>query len=120
MALDNELKQAADNLGQRLRRHETVQAYLAAVAELEANQEMAARDAQYQEMYQSLIARQRAGEQLTNAEVEAFQTLRSQVQGHPLVMARDMALNDAQRFLVNVGYDLSMELGLDYSALALS
>ncbi|MFW6098108.1 MAG: YlbF family regulator [Chloroflexota bacterium] len=120
MTLDKELKQAAENMGHALREHEAVRAFLDAQEALNADAEMAALDRQHQEMYDSLIARQRAGEQLTNDEIETFQTLRKRVQGHPLVMARDMALNDAKSFLVNVGYDLSMALGLDYPALVLA
>lgn len=120
MTLDNELKQAAENMGQVLRAHEAVQAYLKAQAALDEDTDIGALDRQYQETYQTLLARQRAGEPLTNAEIEAFQALRKEVQGSPLVLQRDMALNDAKSVLVNVGYDLSMELGLDYPALVLS
>ncbi|MFW5943446.1 MAG: YlbF family regulator [Chloroflexota bacterium] len=120
MALDNELKSAAEALGQALGEHEAVQTYLDARDSLKADAEMAALDRQYQEMYQTLIARQRAGEQLAHAEIQAFQALRHKVQESQLVLQRDMALNDAKSFLANVGYDLSQELVLDYPALVLS
>lgn len=120
MIMDNELQQAAENVGQALRTHETVQAFLKAQAALDADAEIAGLDRQYRETYQALVARQRAGERLSNAEIKALQTLRNQVQFHPLVMARDLALNDAKGFLANVGYDLSMALGLDYPALVLA
>lgn len=120
MALDNELKSAAEALGQALREHEAVHTYLQARDSLKADAEIAALDRQYQETYQTLIARQRAGEQLTNDEIQAFQALRHKVQESPLVFQRDMALNDAKNFLTNVGYDLSQQLGLDYPGLVLS
>jgi cell fate (sporulation/competence/biofilm development) regulator YlbF (YheA/YmcA/DUF963 family) len=118
--LPRELQQAAEMLGQALHQHELVQAYLDAVNALEADSETAAREHAYQETYQGLLARQSAGERLPPAEVDAFYTLRNEILAHPLVQARDMALNDAKGVLLNAGYDLSQELGLDYSALVLA
>ena len=120
MRLDSELKQVAENLGQTLREHEAIRAFLTAQDALNADAEIAALDRQYRETHQTLVARQRSGEQLTSGEIEAFQVLRHHVQGNPLVSARDFALNDAKRFLANVGYDLGEELGVDYPALVLS
>jgi cell fate (sporulation/competence/biofilm development) regulator YlbF (YheA/YmcA/DUF963 family) len=120
VTLPNELQQAAEMLGQSLHQHELVQAYLDAVAALEADPETAARERAYQQTYEELLARQRAGERLPPAEVDAFYTLRNEVVSHPLVQARDLALNNAKGVLLNAGYDLSQELGLDYSALVLA
>jgi cell fate (sporulation/competence/biofilm development) regulator YlbF (YheA/YmcA/DUF963 family) len=120
MMLPGELQQAAEMLGHSLRQHEAVQAYLDAVNALEVDSETSARERAYQETYEDLLARQRAGERLPPAEVDAFYALRNEILTHPLVQARDMALNDAKGVLLNAGYDLSQELGLDYPALVLA
>jgi cell fate (sporulation/competence/biofilm development) regulator YlbF (YheA/YmcA/DUF963 family) len=115
-----ELQQAAEMLGRSLRQHELVQTYLDAVNALGADSEIIARERAYQETHQDLLARQRAGERLAPAEVDAFYALRNEVLAHPLVQARDSTLNDAKGVLLNTGYDLSQELGLDYPALVLA
>jgi cell fate (sporulation/competence/biofilm development) regulator YlbF (YheA/YmcA/DUF963 family) len=119
MDLDKELEQAAEDLGLALRRHETVQAYLDALDALAAEPEVAALDVQYQETYQALIARQRDGETLPQDKVDDFYALADEVRSQGLVAERDMALNDARGFLLNVGNELSRELGLDYPTMVL-
>jgi len=118
MTVRDELKQAAQALGELLRATEVVQTYLAAQARLEADPEISSLEDRFLRLYQSLLARQQAGEELTQAEADEFYALRSQVQRHPRVAERDAALTQLRSYLAVVGLDLSNELGVDYTALA--
>lgn len=118
MILSDELKQAAQALGQLLRATEAVRTYLEAQARLEADAEISSLEDRFLKLYQSLLARQQAGEELAQAEVDEFYALRSQVQRHPLVAERDAALTQLRSHFATVGLDLSNALGVDYTALA--
>ena len=118
MTLPEELEQAAQHLGRSLRESSAVRLYLEAQARLEADAEAGALDRQLQELYRRLQTRQQAGEALPPAEVDAFSALQARVQRHPLVAERDLALNELKSYLVEVAWDLSNQLGLDYSLLA--
>ena len=118
MTLPDELKQAAQALGQSLRAADEVQTYLDAQARLAADPEASSLEDQASNLYQQLATRQRAGEELTETEVNEYYALRSLVQSHPLVAGRDLALNQLKSYLAQVGQDLSLELGMDYTALA--
>lgn len=118
MLLRDELKQAAQTLGQSLRATEVVQTYLEAQARLEADPEISSLEDRFLRLYQGLLARQQAGEELTQAEVDEFYALRSQMQRHLLVAERDAALTQLKSYFAVVGLDLSNELGVDYTALA--
>jgi cell fate (sporulation/competence/biofilm development) regulator YlbF (YheA/YmcA/DUF963 family) len=118
ITLSDELKQAAQALGESLRATEAVQIYLAAQARLRADPEAYSLEDRFLRLYQSLLARQQAGEELTQAEMDEFYALRSQMQRHPLFIERDMALTLLRSTFAVVGLDLSNELGLDFSTLA--
>lgn len=118
MTLPDELKQAAQALGESLRAHDIVQAYLAAQGRLEADPEAGALERQLTTLYDDLIARQQAGEELAQAEVDEFHALRGRVQKHPLVAERDAARTQLKACLAGVALELSGELGVDYTALA--
>jgi len=118
MILSEELKQAAQALGQSLRATDVVQAYLDAQARLQADPQAASLEERFQKLYQDLMARQQAGEQLTRAEVDEFYALRSQAQSHPLIAERDFALSQVKSYLAKVALDLSQQSGVDYTTLA--
>jgi len=118
ITLSDELKQAAQALGESLRATAAVLIYLAAHAGLRADPEAYSLEDRFLRLYQSLLARQRAGEELTQAEMDEFYALRSQMQRHPLFIERDMALTLLRSTFAVVGLDLSNELGLDFSTLA--
>lgn len=118
MVIPEELKQAAQALGQSLRASETVQSYLDAQARLAADPEASSLEERASKLYQVLTARQQAGEELTQAQVDEYYALRSRVQRHPLVAERDLALTQVKSYLAQVALDLSHELGMEYTALA--
>lgn len=117
MNLSDELKQAAQALGDTLRAHDIVRAYLTAQARLEADTEAGALERQLTALYHDLTARRQAGEALRQAEVDEFYALRGRVQKHPLVAERDAALTPLKGYIADVALELSGALGVDYTAL---
>jgi len=117
MILSDELKQAAEALGESLRATEPVSSYLQAQTRLQADAEASALENRLTRLYQDLLARQQAGELLSQAEVHNFYALRDQVSGHPLIAERDAALNQLKSYFANIALELSEPLGMDYTAL---
>ncbi len=115
-----ELLESARALGTALRESPAVQAYLKAKAEAESNPEAASLEAHMLEVYQTLLARQQKGEQLTQSEVQEFYALRNQVQYHPLIKARDAALAQVKVVFAEAGTEITNLLGVDFTALALA
>jgi cell fate (sporulation/competence/biofilm development) regulator YlbF (YheA/YmcA/DUF963 family) len=118
MMLSNELHQAAQTLGESLRQIDSVQAYLTARALVDADPEAHDLEQRLLTQYDNLIARQQAGEELAQAEVDEFYALRGQTYSHPLVAERENALQPVKAVFAGVGAELSAELGFDYTALA--
>lgn len=116
--LPDELKQAAQALGQALRTTDVVQTYLDAQARLEADPEARSLEERLQKLYRDLLTRQQAGEQLDRAEVDKYYALLSQTQSHPLIAERNSALSQLKTYFADVALHLSYGLGLDYTALA--
>ena len=119
MNLPEDLQQAAQEFGLALRAHETVRSYLAAQQAVLADAEARELDERSRAMYEDLVARQQNGEQLPREEVEAFYALNQQARSHPLIAERDAALALVKSTFVNVGQDLSLALGIEYTALAI-
>lgn len=118
MILSNELQQAAQTLGETLRRDDSVQTYLAAKALVDADPDAHELEQRLLEQYDNLIARQQAGEELAQAEVDDFYALRGQTYDHPLIVRRETALQPVKAVFAGIGAELSAELGFDYTALA--
>lgn len=117
MILSDELKQAAEALGESLRASEPVSIYLQAQARLQADAETSALENRLTRLYQDLIARQQAGELLSQTEVDGFYALRDRVSSHPVVTERDAALSQLKSYLADIAAELSEPLGIDYTAL---
>jgi len=118
MNLPKDVRQAAEELGRSLSTSDTVQTYLAAQAQLEADADASALDNRFQALYQDLLARQRAGEDLPEKELNEFYRLREQVQTHPLIVERDLAQGELKAYFADVALELSVQLQMDYPALA--
>jgi cell fate (sporulation/competence/biofilm development) regulator YlbF (YheA/YmcA/DUF963 family) len=116
--LSEELIAAAQALGRSLRATREAQAYFEAQARLQLDPEAGPLDERLSSLYEELTARQRAGEQLAETEVDKFYALRNQVQSQPLITARDSALSQLKSYLAQAAADLSNNLGVDYTALA--
>lgn len=118
MNLPDDIKQAAQAMGQALHEHETVQNFLDAQARLQATPEANNLDLRYQTMYQDLLERQRAGETLPPADIEAFRALRDKTQINRLITERDAALQTVKNYFIIVDANFSEALGFDYPSLA--
>lgn len=118
MNLPEEVRQAAEELGRSLGASYAVQSYLAAQAQLEADADASALDNRFQALYQDLLARQRAGEELPQENLNEFYRLREQVQTHPLIVERDLALGELKAYFADVALELSVQLQMDYPTLA--
>jgi len=116
--LSPEIEQAARTLGQALRAHPAVQAYLEAAQRVTTDPEAAALEKQLYATYEALIARQQAGEQIPRAEVQAFYDLRDRFFSHPVVQERENALQPLKSLFLETGVELSALLGVDYTTLA--
>lgn len=120
MELTNEIQTAARQLGAALRQDEHVQAYLDALKECQADPEASALEKKMYAVYEALIARQQAGERLTQDDIRPFNELRAQVQSHPLISRRNDMLRLARPYLNQIAEEISFVLGVDYTALAKS
>ena len=118
--MNNELDAAARALGESLRQANAVQTYVQARADCDADAALVAQEAHMQTVYETLLARQQAGEQLTHQEVDAFYALRDQIQSTPRISARDTALADVKRLFVDAGSAINSQLGVDFTKLALA
>ncbi|MBC7226092.1 MAG: YlbF family regulator [Thermoflexales bacterium] len=118
MPLSEELQRACEALGRALASSEPVREYLEAQARLEADPEARALEEEFQALYQSLLARQQAGEDLPREEVDRFYRLRNQAESHPLIVERDIALSELKQYFADVAFQISTLLGADYTALA--
>jgi len=118
--MNPELLEAARSLGETLNQAKAVQAYLQAKAEAEADPECASLEAHMWEIYHALIARQENGEQLTQPEVQEFYALQNQARSHRLVQARDAALAQVKSLFADAGSEITGQLGVDFTSLALA
>ncbi|MGD2178094.1 MAG: YlbF family regulator [Anaerolineae bacterium] len=118
MGLPEDVRQAAQELGRSLGASYAVQSYLAAQAQLESDPDASALELRFQTLYQDLLARQRAGEDLPQEELNEFYGLRERVQSHPLIVERELALGELKSYLVDIALELSVRLQVDYPTLA--
>jgi len=118
MNLPKDVRQAAEELGRSLSTSDTVQTYLAAQAQLAADPDALALENRFQALYQDLLARQRAGEDLSQEDLNEFYRLRERVQSRPLIVERDLALGELKAYFADVALELSVQLQMDYPALA--
>ncbi len=118
MPLSEELQRACEALGRALAESRPVREYREAQARLEADPEARSMEEEFQQLYQDLLARQQAGEELPREAVDRFYRLRNQVEAHPLILERNIALSELKQYFADVAFQLSTLLGADYTALA--
>ncbi|MGB9640158.1 MAG: YlbF family regulator [Anaerolineales bacterium] len=116
--LSEEINQAVQRLGTLLRQNETVQAYLRARQMVEQDQAVRDLENQLYTMYESMLQRQQAGENLTKEEINAFNELRQQVFTNPLISEREARLTPLKALFAEVAVEISTPLGVDYTILA--
>lgn len=120
MALSDDVRQAAHRFGEAMRANQTVERYLQADAALQTAQEARELDQHYQAVYDNLVTRQRAGDAISQDELDVFYALQAQVRDLPLIQDRNRKLAVTKGYLQHLGADLNQKLGLDYIELVLS
>jgi cell fate (sporulation/competence/biofilm development) regulator YlbF (YheA/YmcA/DUF963 family) len=96
----------------------TVQAYLEAKSRAESDSQAITLEVQYKHLYESLVARQKSGQELDEKEIDAFYALQAKVRAHPLIAERNACLSSVQRTFEKVNRDISRWLDIDYVTLA--
>jgi len=114
MEISNEIRQAALALGEALHSTKAVQEYLDARARLLRDAQSTELELSLDALVSSLEARQRAGEQPSPEELDAFYALRSRVWGNPLITKRNATLGLLKPVFADVADDIRGALGLDF------
>ena len=117
MPESSELIQAAREFGAALNETPEVQALLQAQQAFESDAEVQQLAARVDEVYNSLVSRQQAGEMLFPYEVNEFYKLRDQFVFHPVVAKREEALRSVKALFEQAGSAISSILSVDYTAL---
>ncbi|HEY3313644.1 MAG TPA: YlbF family regulator [Anaerolineales bacterium] len=118
MELPDEVKQAAVDLGKRLGAAAGVQEYVVLNEKIQTDPEIGRLESKVARMYQDLVERQENGEDLQQAEVDAYYALKQQLEGHPWTTARDARLVGVKAMLAETAQRMTPLLGLDYTTLA--
>ena len=118
--MNPELLKAARDLGENLHQSEPVEAYLRAKVVVEADLQLAERERYLLSVFHTLVQRQQGGEQLTNQEVQEYNQLRGDLQRNPLIQARDSALGTLKSLFSSAGNEITNQLGMDFTKLALA
>lgn len=112
-----EIRQLAHRLGEAIQDHPSVRAYLEACERAQANSEVSALEKQLYDLYNDLLSRQQSGERIPRNLIEEFYALRDRVFTHPLIVERESALKVVKTLFAEVANELSLPLGMDYTAL---
>ena len=118
MALTEEIKQAAQLLGQSLRTNPAVDSYLDLQARAESDPEAAAIEARMDVLYRELSAREQAGKSLHNLASSEYFDLRKKARYHPILSAREDQLNVVKSVFAQTSAEMNAILGTDYITLA--
>lgn len=117
MEVPAKIQTLARQLGEALHQTRAVQAFLAADHEFQVDLTARTMSERLFALQDELIARQSAGELLSQAEVDEFYTLRQQIALQPSVLKRQEALDDLKLYFMSISADLSQHLGVDYAAM---
>lgn len=118
MQLPEAIKNAASVLGKSLHEDDFIHPYLNAVEKIRIDPEVSQLEEQLYDLYDALIARQQAGEQLSHEDMQPFNDLRRRVQTHPLIFKREEEFRLIKPYLAEVADEISASLGVDYTTLA--
>ena len=114
-----EILQAARALGAALKNTPEMQAFEQANAAARADAQVNALEAEVLALYNTLIARQQAGQVLAQHEVNHYYKMRDDLVRHALIVERDACLKDVKALFESAGGALSGVLTMDYTALVL-
>ena len=117
-ALTEEIKQAAQLLGQSLRTNPVVESYLDLKTRAESDPETAALEVRMNVLYRDLSAREQAGESIQNLGSSEYFDLRKKARYHPILSAREDQLNVIKNIFAQTSAEMNAILGTDYITLA--
>jgi cell fate (sporulation/competence/biofilm development) regulator YlbF (YheA/YmcA/DUF963 family) len=118
MQLNDEIKTAAEDLGKRLGTEAGVMEYVNLKMQAQQNLEVAGLEAKYSRLYEKLAKQQRNGEKLECSELDEYYAIKYQVEGHPLIAARDLQLQEVNALFNQTAQHMTAILGIDYATLA--
>ena len=118
MPYTDEIKQAAEGLGQQLGADPDVREYFRLKERAEQDANLAALEARYSQLHASLVKREAAGDLLERATLDEYYQVRAQLLSSPLIVARDEQLAEVKALFAHTALRLSEGLGVDYLTLA--
>lgn len=118
MPYTDEIKQAAEALGQELGADPDVREYIRLKEAVEQDSALAALEARYNRLHASLVKREQEGEFLDQAALDEYYQVRGQLLGNPLVAARDEQFSEVKALFARTARRLSDGLGVDYLSFA--
>jgi cell fate (sporulation/competence/biofilm development) regulator YlbF (YheA/YmcA/DUF963 family) len=119
MDRSEEIYQAARALGAALRCTPEMQAFEEANAAARADEDVCALEAAVLDLYNTLTARQQAGQALAQYEINRYYKLRDELVRHPLIERRDLRMKAVKALFETAGGAISSVLAVDYTALVL-
>ncbi|MDH7486567.1 MAG: YlbF family regulator [Anaerolineae bacterium] len=116
--LDPELEAAARQFAARLAQTPPLAELRRVQEQLQADAEAQRLLAEWDEKQQELLARQRAGQTIAPAEIEALRRLRVRIYNYPTIRAYSEIQRQVQPYLTDLNMEISQVLGLDFAALS--
>ncbi len=118
MAITDELKQAAEDLGKQLGADSNVQEYLRLAAQAQESPEVSDLETRYNQVYQKLVEREQQGDVLDRPELDSYYRLKGELQRHPLIVARDERLVMVKALFAQAAQRMTNVLGFEYTTFA--
>jgi cell fate (sporulation/competence/biofilm development) regulator YlbF (YheA/YmcA/DUF963 family) len=118
MPFTEEIRQAAENLGKYLGADPIVIEYVSLKGKMQQDAEVVDLENKLAQLYQNLAERQQNGESLERSELDEYYNLKRQVQGHPLIVARDYQLELVKATFAEAGQRMTSILGIEYTTFA--
>lgn len=116
--LDPELEAAAREFAARLAQTPPLVELRRAQEQLNADAEAQQLLTEWDEKQEELLARQRAGQVITPAEMDTLRRLRAQIQNHPAIRDYSETQRLVQSYLTDLNAEISGVLGLDFGDLS--
>ena len=118
MPITDEIQQAARDLGALLAAEAAVVEFAHLKQITASDPEVISLEARHAALYESLAQCQASSQSLDLDELDQYYDLKSQVQEHPLIAAREAHLVSVKALFARAAQHLSGPLGLDFSAYA--
>jgi cell fate (sporulation/competence/biofilm development) regulator YlbF (YheA/YmcA/DUF963 family) len=118
MELSAEIREAAQQLGRTLRKSESVQSYLQSAETFRQDAELAQLEADLMERYQSLSAREQAGEVLSPYEVNQYHVMLDRLRRSSLFSQRENHLRSVKYTFAQTAEAMNSVLSVDFTNLA--